>query len=220
MAALDMHEQEQVDVLKAWWKENGTRLILAAVLVVVVVVAAFGWKTWQGKQHDEAAALFDEVVKQAEANDPKRMDEAAAILVSKYGSTVHAARAQLLAAQINLIAKNDNAATGQLQWVTDHASDEGLRTAARLKLAGLRLDEKKFDEALKLLDGEHPEAYNALYEDMRGDIYLAQGKKEEARAAYKQALEKSVSRGIFASLVQVKIDALGGDPAEKQGAGK
>lgn len=212
MAALDTHEQEQVDALKHWWKENGTRIIMGAVLVAAAAGATYGWKYWQGTQRAEAFALFQEVVKQTEGKDPKRVDDAAALVVSKYGQTIYAVRAQLLAAQFNINAKNPASAATQLQWVMEHASEHSLQDIARLDLANLRLDEKKYDEALQLLNAEHPESFDSLYLGLKGDVYSAQGKKDEARAAYKQAIEKSTSHGNYAASTQIKLDALGGVP--------
>ncbi len=218
MATLDMHEQEQVDALKAWWKENGTRTLMAVVLVAVVTGGMFGWKYWQGTQQAEAFALFQQVARQAETNDPKRVDDAAAMVVSKYGQTIYAVRAQLLAAQFNINLKNYASAASQLQWVTEHASDHSLQDIARLELANLRLDEKKYDEALKLLAADHTESFDSLYLDMKGDVYNAQGKKDEARAAYKQALQKATSRGNYPATLQIKLDALGGMPESNASA--
>ncbi len=210
MAALDMHEQEQVDALKSWWKENGKWLVVALVLGVGIFVAVRGWQTYQAKQGAEAAALYTEVLKQVASNDPKRINDAAAALVSKYGSSAYATRAQLLAAQANMQAKDNAQAKAQLQWVIDHAGEEGLRDAARLKLASLLLDEKNYDGALKLLDAAHPDAFTGLYVDLKGDVLSAQGKIEEARAAYKQALEKTDAKSMYRNLIQMKLDALGG----------
>ncbi len=212
MAALDMHEQEQVDALKAWWKENGTRVIMVVILAAIAAGAVFGWKYWQSKQQAEAFTLFQEVAKQTEGKDPKRVDDAAAAVVSKYGQSIYAVRAQLLAAEYNINAKNTASAATQLQWVMEHASEHGIKDIARLGLANLRLDEKKYDDALQLLNAEHPESYDSLYLGLKGDIYNAQGKKDEARAAYKQAIDRSTSHGNYAATLQVKLDALGGMP--------
>lgn len=219
MAALDMHEQEQVDALKAWWRENGTRIIMALVLVAIVMGGMFGWKYWQGTRQAEAFALFQQVAKQAETNDAKRVDDAAAAVVAKFGQSIYAVRAQLLAAQFNINLKNYASAASQLQWVTEHASDHALQDIARLELANMRLDEKKYDEALKLLNAEHTESFDSLYLGAKGDVYNAQGKKDEARAAYKQALEKAASRGSYPATLQVKLDALGGMPDAPGAAG-
>jgi predicted negative regulator of RcsB-dependent stress response len=167
------------------------------------------WKGRQTQQLGEAATLFGEVQQQANTNDPKRVNDAAAAVVDRFGSTVYASRAQLLAAQTNLQFRDAAKAASQLQWVIDHAPDENLQDVARLKLASLRLDEKKYDEALKLVDAAHPESFNGLYADLKGDILTAQGKTEEARSAYKQALDKADAKGNYRNLIQMKLDGLG-----------
>jgi predicted negative regulator of RcsB-dependent stress response len=117
--------------------------------------------------------------------------------------------AALVMARTNHDAGDASAAASQLQWAVDHARDEETAALARLRLAALRLDEKKYDEALKLLDAKHSEALAPLYADLRGDVLVAQGKTAEARAAYKTALEKSAPSGNYRNLVQIKLDALG-----------
>lgn len=209
MAALDLQEQEQVDALKAWWKDNAKWVAGGLTLALAIYAGVWGWKYWHAQQNSEAAALYMDVLKQMGSNDPKRVNDVAAAMVSKYGSTFYAGRAQLLAAQYNMQAKDSAAAAGQLQWVIDFASDDGMKQVARLQLASLLLDGKKYDEAIKLLDAPHPDAYTGLYSDLRGDVMSAQGKKQEAIAAYKQALEQLDAKSMYRTLVQMKLDALG-----------
>lgn len=211
MAALDTHEQEQVEALNAWWKANGTQVTLAIALAAVVALAVFGWRYWHAQQNAKAADLFAEVVRQAGGNDPKRVDDAAAILANKYGSTVYAARGQLLAAEVNVLANNSAVAAGELHWVIENSSDEGLQHAARLQLASLFLDEQKYDDALKLLDAAHPESFDSLYLNLKGDVYAAEGKNDAARGAYKGAIEKAQSKGKYVTAIQLKLEALGGE---------
>ncbi len=210
MAALDMHEQEQVDALKSWWKDNGKWVVVAVIAGVVIFGATRGWQMYQAKQGAAAATLYSEVLQQIATNDSKRINDATAAIVAQYGSTGYAARAQLLAAQANIQFKDNAKAQSQLQWVIEHAAEPGLQDTARLKLASLLLDEKNYDGALKLLDAAHPDAFSGLYVDLKGDVLAAQGKTDEARAAYKQALEKTDAKSMYRSLIQMKLDALGG----------
>jgi predicted negative regulator of RcsB-dependent stress response len=210
MSSLDLQEQEQVDALKAWWKENGKWVIGAMVVGLLGFAGIQFWKSHQAGQAAEAAKLYAEVVKQAGSNDPKRVGDAADALVSRYGSSAYAPRAQLLAAQSSLQARDVAHAKVQLQWVVEHASETGLQDAARLKLASVLLDEKKYDEALKQLDATHPEAFTGLYSDLKGDVLSAQGKVAEARAAYQQALDKTDAKSGYRNLIQLKLDGLGG----------
>lgn len=209
MAALDLQEQEQVDALKAWWKDNAKWVMLALSVAVGGFTAMQGWKMYQGKQAAEAGALYTEVVKQLSSNDAKRVSDAASALTEKYASAAYAPRAQLLAAQANMDAGNLPQAKTELQWVIDHAAEEGLQHVARLKLGAVLLDEKNYAEAGKLAEAKHPESFDALYADLKGDVLSAQGKVGEARSAYKIALDKSDSKAMYRNLIQMKLDALG-----------
>jgi len=209
MSTLDIQEQEQVDALKAWWKQNGNWVIGIVVIALLGFAGTQFWKGHQAKQAGEAAKLFEEVQKQTMTNDAKRVNDAVAALVEKFGNSAYAPRAQLLAVQTNIQAQDMARAKTQLQWVIEHASETGLQDTARLKLASILLDEKKYDEAIKLLDAAHPEAFTGLYADLRGDVLSAQGKTEEAKVAYKQALDKIEAKSMYRNLVQLKLDGLG-----------
>ncbi|MFA5824831.1 MAG: tetratricopeptide repeat protein [Gallionellaceae bacterium] len=209
MSTLDLQEQEQVDALKGWWKENGKWVVAAAVLALLGYAGMQFWKSHQALQAGEASKLYAEVEKQTLSNDPKRVNDAVAALVDKFGGSAYAPRAQLLAVQANVQAKDMTRAKTQLQWVIEHASETGLQDTARLKLASILLDEKNYDEALKQLNATHPEAFTGLYADLKGDVLSAQGKTEEARSAYKQALDKIEAKSMYRNLVQLKLDGLG-----------
>jgi predicted negative regulator of RcsB-dependent stress response len=210
MATLDTHEQEQIDAIKAWWNENRRWLVMVVVVALAAYSAVTYWKFYQRKQSVEASALYAEVMKQVASNDPKRINDSVAVLVDKYAGTAYASRAQLLAAQANVQFRNMDAAQKQLEWVISHASESGLQDTARLKLAAMLLDEKKYDASLKLLNEAHPEAFTGLYSDLKGDVLAAQGKNDEARAAYKLAYDSLDAKSSYRTLVQLKLDALGG----------
>jgi len=158
------------------------------------------------------------VLKQVASNDSKRINDSVAALVEKFGNTAYAPRAQLLAVQANMQAKDLTRAKSQLEWVIAHASESGLQDTARLKLSSILLDEKKYDDAMKLLNATHPEAFIGLYSDLKGDVLAAQGKNAEARAAYKLAFEKLDSKSSYRNLVQLKLDGLGEDAQGVQDA--
>jgi predicted negative regulator of RcsB-dependent stress response len=209
MAALDLQEQEQLDTIKAWWKDNGSK-VLGAVLIVVVAMGGWrGWQYYQNKQAAEAATLYAEFVKQVGSGDAKRVNDAAAAVMDRYASTAYASRAALLAAQVNENGKDIARAKTQLQWTIDHASESTLKDVARLRLAAILLDEKAYDAAMKLLNAVHPDAFNGLYADLKGDVLSAQGKTDEARTAYKLAYEKTDAKSMYRNLIQMKLDALG-----------
>jgi predicted negative regulator of RcsB-dependent stress response len=209
MSELDLHEQEQVDALKAWWKDNGKWVVGVLVIGLLAFAGMQYWKKHQASQSEDAAKLYAEVMKQVSTNDAKRIGDAANTLASLYGSSAYASRAQLLAAQASLQAKDIAHAKAQLFWVIEHAKEVSLQDVAHLKLASVMLDEKKYDEALKQLDAAHPDSFTGLYADLKGDVLSAMGKVAEARAAYQQALDKTDSKSMYRNLIQLKLDGLG-----------
>ena len=116
----------------------------------------------------------------------------------------------MIAAKAYFEAGDLKAARAPLQWVIDNAGDEELKHLARIRLAGVMLDQAAFDEGLKLLSTEPPARFVSSYADRRGDLLQAQGKPVEARAAYQQALDKAEPNSPIRRVVQVKLDALGG----------
>lgn len=210
MATLDLQEQEQVDAFKAWWKDNGRTVLWTLALLIAGIVGTQAWQSYKVTKRTEAAMMFSELMKQAASNDAKRINDAAAAVIDNYGSSAYAPRAALLAAQANIQARDAARAKTQLQWVIDHADEDGLKNVARLKLASVLLDEKSYADALKLLDATHPDAYTGLYVDLKGDVLNAQGKTEEARAAYQDAFNRLDAKSMYRSLIQMKLDALGG----------
>ena len=206
----DLEEQEQIDALKAWWNEHGRTVIAAAVAAILAAGATFGWREYRQSQAEKASALYSALEQAARASDQKQVRELSAQLMDKYGSSAYGAMAALVAAKANFDAGDLKSAGAQLEWASEHARDDESQAVARLRLAGVRLDEKRYEDALRLLEQPHPESFAGLYADMRGDILVAQGKLAEARAAYKLALEKLPAEGNYRSLVQVKLDGVGG----------
>jgi predicted negative regulator of RcsB-dependent stress response len=209
--ALDLEEQEQVEELKAWWKQHGT-LISALVLGVALAFAGWqGWRWYQASQASQASVLYDTVAKAAQANDAKALRDAAGTLVESYPRTLYASRGALVAARYSFDRNDLKTAKAQLQWVMERSPSEDFRALARLRLAAVLLDEKAYDEALQLLQEQPAPAYEAHYAALRGDILLAKNQIEPAKAAYQLALEKSDKKdGAFHESVRMRLEALGG----------
>ena len=80
------------------------------------------------------------------------------------------------------------------------------------------LDQKKYDEALKQLDGAAAPAFAALVADRRGDVLMAQNKPQEAKAAYTAAWTAMDARVEYRRLIDAKLAALGAAPTEPASA--
>jgi len=209
--ALDLEEQEQVEELKAWWKQHGG-LITAVVLAVALGFA--GWQAWrwyQSSQASQASMLYETLAKAAQANDAKALRDAAGTLVESYPRTLYASMGAMVAARFYFDRSDLKSAKAQLQWVIERAPSQDFKDLARLRFAAVLLDEKAYDEALKTLEAQPAAAYEAQYAALRGDVLLAKNQIEPAKGAYKLALEKADgSDGAFQESVRMRLEALGG----------
>jgi len=209
MAHYDLEEQEQIDTLKTWWKMYGnlvTGLVMAASLAVV---GWQGWNWYQGGQSAKAAAIYGVLEQAAAAGDAQKVKAAAGELAEKFGRTAYASLGAMVAAKQSFDAGDLKTAKTQLIWVAENGKNE-VRDLARLRLAAVQLDEQAYDEALKQLEAAHAVAFDARFLELKGDVLTAQGKKAEARAAYKSALEKMADKpSASRELLQQKLDSLG-----------
>ena len=205
----DFEEQERIAELKAWWEDN--RLyVLGAVIVAFVAFAGYrGWVHWNASQSEEAAALYKPVAEAAKAKDAKKIPAAAQAVIAKYPRSYYASEAALVIAKSAFEAGNLEEAGKRLEWVMANGVEEH-RGIARMRLAAVLMEQKKYDEALKVLDAGKDDAFVPLAADLRGDIMLAQGRIDEARAAYKLAMERAGPRNPVKSIAETKLNALGG----------
>ena len=209
MAHYDLEEQEQIDTLKTWWKLYGnlvTGLVMAGSLAVV---GWQGWNWYQGGQGAKAAAIYGVLEQAAAAGDAPKVKAAAGELAEKFSSTTYASLGAMVAAKQSFDAGDLKTAKTQLAWVAEHGKNEA-RDLARLRLAAVQLDEQAYDEALKQLEAAHAPAFKARFLELKGDVLTAQGKKSEARSAYKSAQEKLADKqSASRELLQQKLDSLG-----------
>jgi predicted negative regulator of RcsB-dependent stress response len=207
--AYDLEEQEKIEALKSWWAQYGTLVVVAALAAALSVAAFQGWRYYRQSQAVAAVTLYEQLDQAERAGEHKRVRDIAGQITGTYGSTVYAGFAALSAARASFDTGDLAAAKSQLQWVMDRAKEQEVRDIARLRLAGVLLDEKNPAEALKLLEAKPVEVMTGLYADMRGDILLTQGKRAEARSAYQLALDRTEAGSQYRGVIEAKLDSLG-----------
>ncbi len=211
--AYDHEEQEQLDTFKAWWAQYGNLTTWVLIAVLLAFSGWSGWKYYQRDQSAKAALLYEEIVKAVDAKDAAKVARAATDIKEKFNRTAYAQMGSLSAAKLAFDMNDLKSAKAHLQWVADNGRSEEFKAIAKLRLAGVLLDEKLFDEGLKTLEGNFPEQFAALVADRRGDLLVAQNKTDLAREAYKAALDKTEIKNPARQLIQIKLDALGAAPA-------
>ena len=216
---LDLEEQEQLDQLKAFWAQYGNLISGVLIVVAAAYLSWFGWNWYQRDQGVKAGAMYDEFDRALQAADAERAGRIFNDMKDRFPRAAFTGQAGLAAAKLAGEKGQADAARADLAWVADSASESEYRTIARLRLAGLLLDEKKYDEALKQLDGVDGAEFQALAADRRGDVLMAQGKAEEAKAAYAKAWAAMDAKVDYRRVVEAKLNVLGVDPAASGASG-
>jgi len=207
-----------VDALKAFWKQYGNLITWTLTLVL----AAFaGYNFWLKHERDvavQASTLYGELQAAAQAGDADRAGRVFADMKDHAGKTAYTQLGGLLAAKVQNDKGQAANAIASLQWVADNGNDENV-AVAHLRLAGLLADGKKYDDAIKQLDLVKPAAFAPLVADRRGDILLAQGRKDAAKTAYRSAWDAMPAATQYRLLVEAKLMALGAAPAASAASG-
>jgi predicted negative regulator of RcsB-dependent stress response len=208
MAIYDLEEQEKIDSLKSWWKTYGTLLVVVVAVFMAGIAGVQAWNYYQRQQVEQAAELYESLLQLKGSGDTRKIDDAAGLLMQGFPGSGYASRAALISARASFDAGDTQTTKSRLQWVLDNSKEDELKDLVRLRLAGILLDEKKYNEAVQLLEARHAESFDALYADLKGDILSAAGKSAEARIAYQSGLDKMAKNSTYYNIVQMKLDSL------------
>lgn len=210
MSTYDLEEQEQLAALKAWWQRFGNLVVTAITLGLLGFAAWNAWQWYQASQSMQAASLYENLQKAARLNDAKSARDSAGAILEQFPRTAYAPLAALVAAKVNFQAGDLKTAKAQLQWVADNAKSDELKAIARLRLAGVLLDDGAPDEALKILEVKPAAGFESLYASLRGDVFSMQNKMAEAKTAYQTALDKADKRDrALREQLRLKLESLG-----------
>jgi predicted negative regulator of RcsB-dependent stress response len=204
-------EQESIESFKAWWTQWGNAATWVVLVALLALAGWNGWNYWQRRQAAEASVLYDQVQQAVETNNTALYTRIASDMENRFGGTAYAQMTALGVAKAMYMTGNTADAKAQLQWAADHAKDDEFRQIAKLRLATLLLDEKAYDQGLALIPQPDSGPFKGLVADVRGDLLAGAGKRDDARAAYKLALDNlPKDNPSDRQLIQFKLDALGG----------
>ncbi|MGH1361036.1 MAG: YfgM family protein [Burkholderiaceae bacterium] len=209
--AYNFEEQDQIDQIKSFWNKNGT-FILTVVTIVALSVAGYRlWGWYQQNEAAKAATAFSVLKTAVKDKDTARINGASQTLLDEYGGSILAPMGALVAAKAHFEAKDLDAAAQALRWIIDNSPDTEFAPIARLRLAGVLLDQKQAEQGLALLNIEQmPDAFHSQAHDRRGDLLAELGRTEEAVAAYQAALESLGGVRGASATIQLKLDSLKG----------
>ena len=208
-------EEEQVEALKTWWKDNGKSLLLGIALALAVV---FAWRGWQNNQQvtaENASVVYQNLIQAvAVASAPNGTDDQRATarhlasnLKEEYGSTAYAQFGALLNARLAVDAGELDTALAEFDWVLAHSPDAGMQAIATMRKARVIAAQGDAQAAIALLEGLGAEHFTASVGELKGDLYLQLGDTDKARAAYQFALDAVEQKGTR-PILAIKLNNL------------
>lgn len=207
-------DDQELEKLKAWWKTYGNALLLGIALGLSILMGTKYWSHYKQERAEAASAIYDSLVNSYREKAFDQVREATDSLKRDYAATPYAGLAAMILARVSVEQGKNDDARRELQWTLDNATDGGAKHAARLRLARVLADAGEVDKALSLLDVNDIAGFELDYFELRGDLAVLKGNKQEAREAYRMALKELDEFSPYKSTLDMKLDALGPEASE------
>jgi len=212
-----LSEKEQIQVIKTWWKENGTFVIAGLVLGIGGLAGWNYWKSYKMTRAEAAGAVYESLVSAVDGRDPGAAAADLETLQSDYGATPYLDQGRLMMARLLVDQGDFQGAAQQLDAVITSTADPELERVARIRLARVLLASGEDGRALEVLDLARAGAFAARFHEVRGDVLASRGEAQAASEEYEQALEDPAEGVIDRQAVRLKMDSLGVAPGEDAG---
>jgi predicted negative regulator of RcsB-dependent stress response len=204
-----LSDREQEEALRAWWRENRNWILGGVVLGLGLLAGYQYWQSYTARRADEAGKLHTQFREALARHDSEQAARLLQDLSSAHERSAYTQQGRLQLAKHRVDAGKFEEALPYLQAVIDKSKDQQLAEVARMRSARVLSQLGKHDDALKLLDVEAAGAFAPQVRELRGDVYVAKGDLENARAEYAAGLEGNDdqrSRGIL----ELKLQEVGG----------
>ena len=199
-------EEEQLEALKRWWKENGQSTIVGLVLGIAVVLGWNYWRDHKKSQAEQASALYSQLIQSIGADKKDSAEKLAERIQEQFPKTQYAAYSGLVQAKLK-VEQGDLAVAQQILKKIAAGSNKELSNIAKIRLVRLMLASGEYEQGLQLINDVDPAAstsFSGNYDELVGDLYVALDRLDQARSSYQKALEN----GYKSPLLQFKIDDL------------
>lgn len=201
----NLTDDEKLEQIKKWWSENGGSIVTGVVLGLAVLFGGKAWFSWQEKNAQNASNLYTVLMNSMAGGDAMAVSQRAGVLVTEYGDTPYASLASLALAKVRIEAGDLVAAQAQLEWVLENSKSDMLLGTARLRLARVLIAMENLDAAETLLNQvAKGDAFEPLYTEVRGDVYVARGNLTAANQAYQEALAATAAGSPGQHLLELK----------------
>ncbi|MCK5720486.1 MAG: tetratricopeptide repeat protein [Thiomargarita sp.] len=204
-------EEEQVEAMKKWLKENGIQIVLGIILGIGIIVGWRWWQTYTIQESEYASSLYEKVLFSIETNNIDNAKSITKKLLSDHSSSPYAILSVLNLARQDVETGNIESSHARLQWIIEQNSDLKMLThIASLRKAQLFLSQEKLADAKQIVDkGMKNSKFEKMYLELQADIAVAQDDASLARVAYTKALENEDIAPQHKKWIQMKLDNLG-----------
>lgn len=199
-------EEQQIEALKRWWKENGTSTVIGLALGIAAIVGWNYWQTHKKDQSTQASAVYDQLLKATETGQNDTVDKLTKQLQDQYPGTSYAGYAGLFAAKAK-VQKGDTAGAKEILKKLADNPDKELGNIARIRLVELMIASGEYEQGLQVISQVDQTAigkFSDNYDELTGDLYVALDRLDEARTSY----EKALKNGYQSPLLKMKLDDL------------
>ena len=197
-------EEQQVDAIKGYWKENGSMIITG---LVVGLAGYVGFNFYKDSQFAEEVARSEAYQVVMEKSDKEAdFTQAGETFIAENAKTSYAALTALSLAKESASHQDWAQTATYLTTAIENAPNDGIKAIASVRLARVQIQLSEFDKALATLNNPLPESFTSSVEETKGDAYLKQGKTDLARSAYQAAL--AVEGEAANPVLQMKLDDL------------
>ena len=203
--AYSIEEEQEINQLKDWWKENGKTIIVAFILGVG---GMFGWRYWQAHQAEQiaqASAQYDALIYSAQQDEQAKKANIEQF-VQANSKTAYAVFALLDEAKKAAEKQDFSAAEVNLNQALTQSQDEVLTSIVALRLSAVQFQLGQLDNALTTLNQVKGESFNARKAILTGDIQIAKGDKVAAKNSFEQAQQSGTQ--LEQQMAKMKLNNL------------
>lgn len=185
-------EQEQIDAIKTWWKDNAVSVVLGVVIGVSGIFAWNGWQQHKVQTNQAASAYYLQIADHLQEGNYDIISGLADKVIDEYGATAYASLSQISAAKAAFSNGDLEQSESRLEWVVNNGATDYFRSIATLRLAALQQTLNKYDAAEKTLSAPVSQAFEAQRQSLKGDLALLKGDFTQAKSSYNAALSEEV----------------------------
>jgi predicted negative regulator of RcsB-dependent stress response len=204
-------EEQQVEAIKGFWKENGTAIIVG---ICIGLAGLFGWQYYNDSVIEAKEAQSMAFQSALEGIDSEEGLAKAEAFVKENSDSGYAVLTSLIAAQKSVEKSDFDAAKMHLTMAVSNSPSDAIADLARIRLARIESQLGDTDGALKTLDSVVNASFNNQAQEVRGDVFVITKEFDKAKEAYNAVLAEQPQNRV----VKIKLSNLNYAATEVAGA--